>query len=213
MVGATAGPPATLGAPVSYDDTGAGGAVACAVGACLRFAAPGFLCGALTLMVGSIVLPAVGGGVLAGGVSPGAAGVAVCATARRQSSASVAAMPARTRCGLASLKARRGNIAVCTPVACHRETKSTRTSGKSGRLVRLPAGTPRPTCSRVTAADGRSPGSRVPTLRRLPGRISQWTCDERFAAHSCGGSRSIERTIARTAFPFDPQRGEPSGLR
>ena len=30
-------------------------------------------------------------------------------------------------------------------------------------------GTPRPTCSRVTTADGRSPGSRVAILRRLPG--------------------------------------------
>ena len=29
--------------------------------------------------------------------------------------------------------------------------------------------TPRPTCSRMTTADGRSPGSRVTTLRRLPG--------------------------------------------
>ena len=35
--------------------------------------------------------------------------------------------------------------------------------------------TPRPTSSRVTTADGRSPGSRVVTLRRLPRtEISQW---------------------------------------
>ena len=34
---------------------------------------------------------------------------------------------------------------------------------------------PRPTSSRVTTADGRSPGSRVMTLRRLPGaEIPQW---------------------------------------
>src|SRR5262249_14489629 len=32
-----------------------------------------------------------------------------------------------------------------------------------------PVGAPRPTCSRVTTADGRSPGSRVSTLHRLPG--------------------------------------------
>ena len=31
--------------------------------------------------------------------------------------------------------------------------------------------------------------------------------DERFAAYSCGGSRSIERSLARTAFPFDPPKG------
>jgi hypothetical protein len=74
-------------------------------------------------------------------------------------------------------------------------------------------GTPRPTCSRVTTADGRSPGSRVTTFHRLPRtRESQWHDDGRFAAYSCGGSRSIGRLLARTAFPFDPRR-EPSGGR
>ena len=36
------------------------------------------------------------------------------------------------------------------------------------RLVKANVCTPRPTSSRVTTADGRSPGSRVDTLRRLP---------------------------------------------
>ena len=57
--------------------------------------------------------------------------------------------------------------------------------------------TPRPTCSRVTTADGRSPGSRVTTFRRLPGtRDAQWHDDGRFAAYSCGGSRGIGRSLA-----------------
>ena len=52
------------------------------------------------------------------------------------------------------------------------------------------ASTPRPTCSRVTTADGRSPGLRVATFR-LPSQDprSQWIRDGRFTAHSCGGSR------------------------
>jgi hypothetical protein len=39
-------------------------------------------------------------------------------------------------------------------------------------------------------------------------RMVQAPVDEgRFAAYSCGGSRSIERSLARTAFPFDPPKG------
>jgi hypothetical protein len=65
--------------------------------------------------------------------------------------------------------------------------------------------------SRMTTADGRSPGSRVATFRRLPGtRESQWHVDGRLAAYSCGGSRSIKQLLARTAFPFDPNLGTVS---
>src|SRR5262249_6606671 len=53
--------------------------------------------------------------------------------------------------------------------------------------------TPRPTCSRVTTADGRSPGLRVTVLYRLPGtRGSQWHVDGGLTAHSCGGSCGFE---------------------
>src|SRR5215813_9776760 len=97
---------------------------------------------------------------------------------------------------------------VTRPVARHRERslpwRPVRTFGSAT------VDTPRPTCSRVTTADGRSPGSRVATLRRLPGtRESQWHHDGGFAADSCGGSRGIGSLPIRTAFPFDP-RGEPS---
>src|SRR5579885_2134474 len=64
--------------------------------------------------------------------------------------------------------------------------------------------------SRMTTADGRSPGSRVFTFRLLPGTRDPSGCHYgRFAAYSCGGSRSVERSLVRTAFPFDPRR-EPS---
>src|SRR5262249_6175223 len=50
-------------------------------------------------------------------------------------------------------------------------------------------GAPRPTCSRVTTADGRSPGLRIAILRRLPGKAcSQWHDDGGLSAYSCGGS-------------------------
>jgi len=67
--------------------------------------------------------------------------------------------------------------------------------------------------SRMTTADGRSPGSRIAALRRLPGtRDPSGQNDGGLAAYSCGGSRGVERESARTAFPFDPQ-GEPSTNR
>jgi hypothetical protein len=73
------------------------------------------------------------------------------------------------------------------------------------------SGHPAPTRSRVTMADGRSPGSRVTTFRRLPRtRVPSGTNHGRFAAYSCGGSHGFGQNIARTAFPFDPQVGEPS---
>ena len=61
--------------------------------------------------------------------------------------------------------------------------------------------TPRPTSSRVTTADGRSPGSRVVTLRRLPRTEFPVASDERFTAYSCGGSRGVE---------IDPRLGDPA---
>src|SRR5499427_5543472 len=97
---------------------------------------------------------------------------------------------------------------VTRPVARHRERslpwRPVRTFGSAT------VDTPRSTCSRVTTADGRSPGSRVATFRRLPGtRDPSGLTGGRFAADSCGGSRGLGPLSARTAFPFDP-RGEPS---
>ena len=40
--------------------------------------------------------------------------------------------------------------------------------------------------------DGRSPGSRVFALRRLPG-FRQWPVGARLAAYSCGGSHGMRR--------------------
>jgi len=74
-------------------------------------------------------------------------------------------------------------------------------------------GAPRPTRSRVTTEDGRSPGSRVAALPHLPSTSPcQWSLEEGLAAYSCGGSRSVGHMSTRTAFPFDPSR-EPSRLR
>jgi hypothetical protein len=92
-------------------------------------------------------------------------------------------------------------------VARHRE-RSLPTESRLGFLGSATIDTPRPMCSRVTTADGRSPGSRVTTFRRLPEtRESQWHDDERFAAYSCGGSRSFGQSLARTAFPINPLLG------
>src|SRR6185312_9698198 len=64
--------------------------------------------------------------------------------------------------------------------------------------------TPRPTSSRVTTADGRSPGSRVDTLRRLPRtEIPSGTGRKIHRLQLRGQPRHWE--ISRTAFPFDPQ--------
>jgi hypothetical protein len=94
-------------------------------------------------------------------------------------------------------------------VARHRE-RSLPTESRMGFPGSATIDTPRPMCSRVTTTDGRSPGSRVTTFRRLPEtRESQWYDDERFAAYSCGGSRSIGQLLARTAFPVSPY-WEPS---
>jgi hypothetical protein len=57
--------------------------------------------------------------------------------------------------------------------------------------------TPRPTLSRVTTVDGRSPGSRIAILRRLPRtRDPSGTNDKEFTAYSCGGSYGIETNLA-----------------
>ena len=66
---------------------------------------------------------------------------------------------------------RHGSDLGMTSVARHSERRPTiaKSFGKANVC------TPRPTSSRVTTADGRSPGSRVVTLRRLPRtEISQW---------------------------------------
>ena len=58
----------------------------------------------------------------------------------------------------------------------------------------------------MTTADGRSPGSRVVTLRRLPRTEIPVAYDEGFAAYSCGGSRGIGE-LPRTAFLLIPKTG------
>src|SRR6266576_6755437 len=67
--------------------------------------------------------------------------------------------------------------------------------------------TPRPTSSRVTTADGRSPGSRVVTGRRLPRtEISQWHMTKDSPLTVAGAAAALGK-FPRTAFPFDPQTG------
>src|SRR4051794_28515641 len=67
----------------------------------------------------------------------------------------------------------------------------------------------RPTCSRVTTTDGRSPGSRVTTFRRLPGTrepSGMMTEDSPLTVAGAAAALAISRL---TAFPIDPRR-EPS---
>ena len=59
------------------------------------------------------------------------------------------------------------------------------------RRTLVPTGAPRPVRMRRRLVDGRSPGSRVLALRRLP-RSPQWHHGEQLAAYSCGGSRGVE---------------------
>jgi len=78
MVGATTGPPATLGAPVVKDD---GGVAAVGAGFDFGFTAPGLRClTAVTWMVGSAVL-------LGGGGAVGCVVAGVCAQTPKQSDA------------------------------------------------------------------------------------------------------------------------------
>lgn len=48
-------------------------------------------------------------------------------------------------------------------------------------------------------------GPNLPSPSRDP--RSQWLIGGRFTAYSCGGSRGLEQSLARTAFPFDPNAG------
>jgi hypothetical protein len=76
--------------------------------------------------------------------------------------------------------------------------RSTRLATEFDRL-----GAPRPTLSRVTTNDGRSPGSRVIALDRLPRErlFPSGFLVLKLAAYSCGGTRN--RTHARThRIPF-----------
>jgi hypothetical protein len=92
-------------------------------------------------------------------------------------------------------------------VARHRERSLTsRTTVRAGSAT---VSTPRPTCSRVTTADGRSPGSRVTTFRRLPGTrepSGMMTDDSPLTVAGAAAASAIHRL---TAFPIDPRR-EPS---
>src|ERR1700712_700631 len=71
--------------------------------------------------------------------------------------------------------------------------------------------TPRPTSSRVTTADGRSPGSRVDTLRRLPRTEMPSGFVTKDSPLTVAGAAAALGKPPRTAFPFDPQTREPSG--
>src|SRR3954447_13749393 len=65
--------------------------------------------------------------------------------------------------------------------------------------------TPRPTSSRVTTADGRSPGSRVVTLSPpSQDRDSQWHVTKDSPLTVAGAAAALGK-FPRTAFPFDPQ--------
>src|SRR6476620_5452673 len=67
--------------------------------------------------------------------------------------------------------------------------------------------TPRPTSSRVTTADGRSPGLRVVTLRRLPRTEIPSGVRRRIRRLQLRGQPRNWGNFPRTAFPFDPQAG------
>src|SRR5436190_12578557 len=94
-----------------------------------------------------------------------------------------------------------------TSVARHSEPRPTIAYSSVGEANVC---TPRPTSSRVTTADGRSPGSRVVTLHRLPRtENSQWHMTKDSPLTVAGAATALGIS-PRTAFPFDPQMGEPS---
>ncbi len=68
--------------------------------------------------------------------------------------------------------------------------------------------TPRPTTPRVTTNDGRSPGSRVSALSRLPG-FPQWRFGSKARRLQLRGQLWLRLQSELTTFPFDPFR-EPS---
>jgi hypothetical protein len=95
-----------------------------------------------------------------------------------------------------------------TSVARHRERSLPRAPMEP--LGSATAGAPRPTCSRVTTADGRSPGSRVATFHRLPGtRVPSDVLTEDSPLTVAGAAAALGGPSPLTAFPFDPRR-EPS---
>jgi hypothetical protein len=66
----------------------------------------------------------------------------------------------------------------------------------------------------MTTVDGRSPGSRVSTFRRLhETRDPNGRLAEDSPLTVAGGCRGIERLIARTAFPFIPEGNRRVKLR
>lgn len=68
--------------------------------------------------------------------------------------------------------------------------------------------TPRPTISRVTTNDGRSPGSRVTASSRLP-RSPQWRLGSEAHRLQLRGQLQLRPRSGLTAFPLNPLR-EPS---
>jgi hypothetical protein len=98
-------------------------------------------------------------------------------------------------------------LAACVSRHCEGSRLPTFDAGAPARSLGR-TGAPRPTLSRVTTNDGRSPGSRVVARTAFPeafGSSGYWSL---LAAYSCGGSRGI--ALSRiTAFPLNP-KGEPS---
>src|SRR6478752_6020319 len=92
-----------------------------------------------------------------------------------------------------------------TSVARHSEPRPTIVlESNSGEAN---AYTPRPASSRVTTADGRSPGLRVVTLRRLPRTEIPSGVRRRIRRLQLRGQPRNWGNVPRTAFPFDPQAG------
>src|SRR6267154_4185225 len=106
--------------------------------------------------------------------------------------------------------ARHGSDLGMTSVARHSEPSPT-VLLKAG-LVEANVCTPRPTSSRVTTSDGRSPGLRVVTLRRLPRTEIPSGIGRRIHRLQLRGQPRNWGNFPRTAFPFDPQTGNRQKL-
>ena len=116
---------------------------------------------------------------------------------------------ARGRQGASGLTVRKRKAVIRTGplrgnVTRHREPKPLLTESRNDPHWCTPPNVPA-----RDHVDGRSPGSRVTALHRLPG--CPVAVGARLSAYSCGGSRGVG-LVALTAFPFNP-RGEPSAQR
>lgn len=118
------------------------------------------------------------------------------------------AIGAAATCGLARVEKPRRNPAPgdwtekadtrrprATSVARHRERGPFPLS-RQEQSDRAPAGAPRPTCPRVTTADGRSPGSRIDALRRLPRPKPSDMVVEDFPLTVAGAAAALSSSLA-----------------